>query len=67
MALRALLDEIRHFCYHVGAVEVVLQLLQVVVGPQLAREWVAVGQVHDGVNLGLEDDDEVKGFAVLQW
>lgn len=67
LALEALLTEGPDFGIHPGPEEPVPQLDKSVVGPEVAAERMAVGQVHWGQNLGVRDDKEVTQLtSVLQ-
>lgn len=59
LALRALLTEGPDVCIHIRPKESISQLGQGVVGPQVASELVAVGQVRQGPSLEVENDQEV--------
>lgn len=43
----------------------ILQIFQGVADLQVAPKQVGVGQVHDNIDLGLRDDEEVEGFSAL--
>lgn len=63
LALWTLLPESLDVVVHPGPKEPLSQLYQGVVGPEVAAERTALGQVHQGPSLGAKDDQEVTRLA----